>query len=254
MSVIVWLQPLPFSLTGPFLSELWHAHGNRRVSPTVHTISRPFCPSVKERSIFCLQSFPVKILPYGRPPGRQTMNDILTRGKEKREIVIADYNPTWPETFQKHASLITRALGRRALCIEHVGSTAVPGLAAKPIIDIVVVVENSSNEKAYLPALLAADYVLRVREPDWHQHRMLRTPELDVHVHIFSPGCTEVERMVAFRNHLRLNAGDRLRYEALKRTLAKQDWAEMQDYANAKTELVVQITAKALQQAVNVEL
>jgi GrpB-like predicted nucleotidyltransferase (UPF0157 family) len=175
------------------------------------------------------------------------MSDILIGGIEKREIVITDYDPSWPDKFQKHSALITRALGSRALRIEHVGSTSVPGLAAKPIIDILVVVEDSSDENAYLPPLLAAGYVLRVREPDWHQHRMLRTPELDVHVHIFSPGCIEIGRMIAFRNHLRRNAEDRLRYETLKRTLAKQDWPSMDDYARAKTEVVEQIIAKALE-------
>jgi GrpB-like predicted nucleotidyltransferase (UPF0157 family) len=174
------------------------------------------------------------------------MSEILIGGIEKREIVIADYNPIWPEKFQKHAALIARALGPKALCIEHAGSTSVPGLAAKPIIDIVVAVEDSGDEGVYLPALLAAGYVLRVREPDWHQHRMLRTPELDVHVHIFSSGCVEIGRMVAFRNQLQRNADDRLRYETLKRTLAKQDWPDMEAYARAKTELVEQIIARAL--------
>ncbi|MDB6032090.1 MAG: hypothetical protein JWM16_2428 [Verrucomicrobiales bacterium] len=112
------------------------------------------------------------------------MNDMLIGGIEKREIVVVDYDPLWPEKFQKHARLIAQALGLKALCVDHVGSTSVPGLAAKPIIDVVVVVENSGDEAAYLPALLAAGYILRVREPDWYQHRMLRTPQLDVHVHI----------------------------------------------------------------------
>jgi len=133
-----------------------------------------------------------------------------------------------------------------------VGSTSVPGLAAKPIIDIVVAVQDSSDEAAYLTPLLAVGYVLRVREPDWHQHRMLRTPELHVHVHIFSSGCAEIRRMLAFRDHLRSNREDRLRYAALKRDLAKREWPDMNDYARAKTELVEQImTARssvALQQ------
>ncbi|MGH7942762.1 MAG: GrpB family protein [Limisphaerales bacterium] len=111
-----------------------------------------------------------------------------------------------------------------------------------------VAVADSSNEADYLPALLAAGYVPRIREPDWHEHRMLRTPELDVHVHIFSSGCVEIGRMVAFRNHLRSNAEDRRRYEALKRDLAKQDWPTMDDYAQAKTPFLSEMTARALQQ------
>jgi GrpB-like predicted nucleotidyltransferase (UPF0157 family) len=175
------------------------------------------------------------------------MSDVLIGGIEKREIVIVDYDPLWPGKFQRHAAIISQALGRKALVIEHVGSTSVPGLAAKPIIDIDVVVEDSSNEAAYLPALLASGYTLRVREPDWHEHRMFRTPELDVHIHIFSPGCVEVARHLAFRNRLRNHTEDRLRYEALKRKLAKEDWPDMNAYARAKSEVVEEIIARASQ-------
>lgn len=181
------------------------------------------------------------------------MSDVLIGGIEKREIVIVDYDPLWPEKFQKHAAIISQALGQKALVIEHVGSTSVPGLAAKPIIDIDVVVEDSSNEAAYLPDLVGAGYVLRVREPDWHEHRMFRTPELDVHMHIFSPGCAEVARHVAFRNRLRSHSEDRLRYEALKRRLATEDWPDMNAYASAKSKVVEEIIARALQDTSDVD-
>ena len=180
------------------------------------------------------------------------MRDILIGGMEKQDIVISDYDPLWPEKFRRHAAIISQALGQKALVIEHVGSTSVPGLAAKPIIDIDVVVEDSSNETAYLPAFLAAGYVLRVREPDWHEHRMLRTPQLDVHVHIFSRGCVEVARHLAFRSRLQSHAEDRLRYEALKRRLAKEDWLDMNAYARAKSEVIEEIIAHALAHSSNV--
>ena len=173
------------------------------------------------------------------------VSDVLVGGVEKREIVIADHDPLWPEKFQRHAAIIAKHLGMKALAIEHIGSTSVPGLAAKPIIDLDVIVEDSSDEAAYLPALLAAGYVLRVREPDWHEHRMLRTPELDVHIHLFSRGCEEVARHLAFRNHLRHDAEGRLRYETLKRKLAKEDWSDMNAYASAKGEMVEDILARA---------
>src|SRR5262245_57004113 len=173
------------------------------------------------------------------------MSDVLIGGVEKREIVIADYDPLWPERFQEQAAILSRALGAKARLIEHVGSTAVPGLAAKPIIDITVMVEDSGDEAAYLPALLAAGYILRVREPNWHQHRMVRTPELDVHVHIFSSGCVEVNRMIAFRDRLRRNAEDRLLYESEKRRLAKDDWPDVNAYAQAKTKVVEEIITRA---------
>jgi GrpB-like predicted nucleotidyltransferase (UPF0157 family) len=179
------------------------------------------------------------------------MSDVLIGGIEKREIVIVDYDPRWPGKFQRHAAIISRALGEKALAIEHVGSTSVPGLAAKPIIDMDVLVENSGDEGAYLPALLACGYVLRVREPDWHEHRMFRTPELDVHIHLFSTGCVEAARHLAFRNRLRAHAGDRLRYEALKRRLAKEDWPDMDAYARAKSAVVEEIMARAAQAASN---
>jgi len=174
------------------------------------------------------------------------MSEVLIGGIEKRKIVIVDYDSRWPEMFQKHAAIISRALGPKALTIEHVGSTSVPGLAAKPIIDIDVIVEDSRDEAAYLPAFVASGYVLRVREPDWHEHRMFRTPELDVHIHIFSPGCVEIARHLAFRNHLRSHADDRLRYETLKRKLAKEDWPDMNAYASAKSELVEEILRRAM--------
>jgi GrpB-like predicted nucleotidyltransferase (UPF0157 family) len=165
----------------------------------------------------------------------------LIGGFENREIKIVDYDRTWPHKFDKHASAIAHALGASALRIEHVGSTSVPGLAAKPIIDILVVVADSSDEPSYLPQLIAAGYLLRVREPDWNEHRMLRTPEKDVHIHIYSVGCREIERNIAFRDRLRQNAEARKRYEQIKRELAKKDWADMNAYANAKTDVIEEI-------------
>jgi GrpB-like predicted nucleotidyltransferase (UPF0157 family)/uncharacterized protein (DUF952 family) len=174
------------------------------------------------------------------------MNEVLIGGIEKRKIVVVDYDAGWPDKFRKHADILSGALGDKALAIEHVGSTSVQGLAAKPVIDIDVLVADSGEESTYLPALVEAGYVLRVREPDWHQHRMFRTPELDVHVHIFSPECVEVARHRAFRDRLRICAEDRLLYESVKRKLSAEDWPDMNAYAQAKTEVVEQILARAL--------
>ena len=166
-------------------------------------------------------------------------------GTEKRRIEICDYDPSWPANFEVHRGRIARALGSAALQIEHNGSTSVPGLAAKPIIDILLVVSDSSNEAAYLPHLESAGYILRVREPDWHEHRMLRTPEKDVHLHVFSAWSSEIDQNLIFRDHLRENRDDLELYEATKRRLAGQDWPSMQDYADAKTEVIQQIMARA---------
>jgi GrpB-like predicted nucleotidyltransferase (UPF0157 family) len=172
-------------------------------------------------------------------------SDVLIGGVEKREIRICDYNASWVEKFERHAKVVGDALGDRAIRIEHVGSTAVAGLAAKPIVDILLVVENSGDESSYLPALEAAGYALRVREPNWHEHRMLRTPELDVQIHVFSNGCSEIGRLLVFRDWLRKNADDRQLYEATKRRLAAQEWPDMNAYAAAKTEVVEKILVAA---------
>src|SRR5262249_30830871 len=150
-------------------------------------------------------------------------------------IVICKYDPRWPRMFAEHDRRIRLALGGTALRIEHVGSTSVPGLGAKPIIDILLLVESSADEDSYLPWLERSGYVLRVREPDFHEHRMLRTPELDVHLHVLSRGSEEASRMLAFRDRLRTSAADRQRYEDKKRQLAGQTWPHMQAYADAKS-------------------
>jgi GrpB-like predicted nucleotidyltransferase (UPF0157 family) len=167
----------------------------------------------------------------------------LIGGAEKREIKISDYDPDWPKKFEQHSKRIADALGDTALRIEHIGSTSVPGLAAKPIIDILVVVQNSADESAYLAQLEAAGYVLRVREPEWNEHRMFRTPEKDVHVHIYSVSCPEIQRNLTFRDRLRHNSDDRSRYEQTKRELSAIEWPDMNAYAEAKTEVIESIIA-----------
>src|SRR4051812_15684931 len=165
--------------------------------------------------------------------------------REPGPIHLSEYDPAWPARYAAHAERIRRALGPAALRVEHIGSTSVPGLAAKPIIDIVVAVSDAADEDAYLPALLAAGYELRVREPDWLQHRMLRTPEKDVHVHVYSAGCREIARNLAFRDRLRASPADLARYEQVKRELAARHWESGSAYSDAKSEVVESILAAA---------
>jgi len=169
----------------------------------------------------------------------------LIGGAERVQIKLLDYDPDWRGEFEKHAKVIAKALGDIALRIEHIGSTSVPGLAAKPIIDILVVVADSTDESGYLPQLQAAGYVLRVREPEWNQHRMFRTPEKTVHIHVYSAGCREIERNLIFRDRLRQNSDDRKSYEQTKRALAAQEWSDMNDYAAAKTDIIEAIIRSA---------
>jgi GrpB-like predicted nucleotidyltransferase (UPF0157 family) len=131
--------------------------------------------------------------------------------------------------------------------IEHVGSTSVPGLAAKPRIDVLLVVADSADEPAYAPPLEAAGYVLRIREPDWHEHRVFKGPDTDINLHVFASGSPEIERMLLFRDRLRTNVSDRQLYEQTKRRLAEKQWRYTQNYADAKTEVVEEILARARQ-------
>jgi GrpB-like predicted nucleotidyltransferase (UPF0157 family) len=164
-------------------------------------------------------------------------------------IHLADYDPAWPELFAHEARRITAALGKRVLRIEHVGSTAVPGLPAKPIIDILLVVADSGDEETYLPAMEAAGYVLRIREPDWEEHRMFKDPNATVQVHVLSEGSPEIERMLLFRDRLRANRDDRELYERKKRELARENWKYVQSYADAKGGVVESIIARARDEA-----
>jgi len=161
------------------------------------------------------------------------------------QIEICDYDEEWPRRFERERQRIESALGDAALRIEHTGSTSVPGLAAKPVIDIVLVVEDTTDEGAYGPALVAAGYVLRWREPDWYEHRMFRENETNVNLHVFSRGCEEVDKMLLFRDWLRENEADRRLYERTKRGLAQRSWKFGQEYANAKTAVVEEIVARA---------
>jgi GrpB-like predicted nucleotidyltransferase (UPF0157 family) len=178
-------------------------------------------------------------------PIEERQREIIIGGVERQAIVVADYDPAWPGRFRREEAKIRTTLGEAALAIEHIGSTSVPGLAAKPIVDILLVVEDSGEEASYLPALEEAGYVLRVREPDFHEHRMFRTPEKDVHLHVYSAGSPEIERYLLLRDRLRENAEERELYVRTKRELARRDWPSMQHYAEAKTEVVEGIIARA---------
>jgi len=170
------------------------------------------------------------------------LDQVLVGGREPREIVLAEPDPAWTERFEQEAARIRSALGQRARAIEHIGSTAVPGLAAKPIVDILITVAAPDDEPAYLPALKDAGYELRVREPG---HRMVRTPQRDVHVHVWHENDPEVERHLRFRDRLRACASDRQAYENLKRELAVRDWPDMNHYAAAKGPLIEEILSRA---------
>jgi GrpB-like predicted nucleotidyltransferase (UPF0157 family) len=113
------------------------------------------------------------------------------------------------------------------------------------LIDINLVVADTTDENAYVPPLEAIGYKLRIREPDWFEHRLLRGYDPPVNLHVFNPGCEELERMLRFRDHLRTNDEDRELYLRTKRELAAKEWTYVQDYADAKTEIVQEILERA---------
>jgi GrpB-like predicted nucleotidyltransferase (UPF0157 family) len=162
-------------------------------------------------------------------------------------IAFVEYDPAWPALFAREEARIRATLGDRVVRLEHTGSTSVPGLAAKPIIDMTMLVPDVTDEPAYVPDLEAAGYrlVIREHEPEWYDHRVFKGPDTNVNLHVFSAGCPELERMVGFRDWLRTHDEDRDLYEATKRDLVGRDWKYVQNYADAKTEVVEAIAARA---------
>lgn len=175
----------------------------------------------------------IESVAVGAPPSQYT------------EIVIADYDPIWPHWFESAAFRIREALGDKVLQLDHVGSTSVRGLPAKPLIDINMVVADTTDEDAYVPPLEGIGYELRVREPDWHEHRLLRGFDPPVNLHVFNPGCMELERTLRLRDWLRTHDDDRDLYARTKRELAAKRWKYVQNYADAKSEVIQQILARA---------
>lgn len=168
----------------------------------------------------------------------------IVGGPEALVVGLHAPDATWPATYREHERRIRGALATidSAITVEHIGSTSVPGLAAKPIVDIVVVVPDITDEDAWLGPLLDAGYVLRVREPG---HRLVRTPGRDVHVHVYERGARAVDEYLLLRDHLRADADDRALYEQTKRELLTRQWDDMNDYADAKTAVIQAIKDRA---------
>jgi GrpB-like predicted nucleotidyltransferase (UPF0157 family) len=164
-------------------------------------------------------------------------------------VTLHEYNPSWPSCYRAQEAAIRAALHGTALAVDHIGSTSVPGLAAKPVIDIALVVPDSSDEPSYVPALERASFRLQIREPHFHQHRVLVKRREDgddesVNLHVYTEGCTESLRDIRFRDWLRGHDDDRDRYERTKRELAARVWKYMQNYADAKNAVIDDIRSR----------
>jgi GrpB-like predicted nucleotidyltransferase (UPF0157 family) len=170
------------------------------------------------------------------------LDRILVGGREGGLVRLVPSRAEWPERFARERARIAAALDRKAELIEHIGSTSVPGLDAKPIVDILVAVA-APDDPAVCAALEGAGYVLRVDEGA--EHRMFRTPERDVHVHLWVAGSPDVTRHLEFRDRLRSSDADRDAYARLKRRLAEREWDDVNDYADAKGPLIGEILERA---------
>jgi GrpB-like predicted nucleotidyltransferase (UPF0157 family) len=178
----------------------------------------------------------------GSERDRDPLDGVLIGGREQVPIVVVDHDAEWPNRYARVRDRVRTALGASALSVEHIGSTSVPGLAAKPIIDVLVTVRDVEDEAAFVPQLERAGFVLRVREPE---HRMVRTPARDVHVHLYEPDHEAVSAYLDLRDWLRVDADDRALYERTKRRLATRTWTDMNEYADAKTDVVRAILGRA---------
>lgn len=218
-------------------------------------------------------------------PARDEPDDVHVIGQERLDgpIRLVPYDPEWPRMYEREAARVRGVLGERVLLLEHIGSTSVPGLPAKPIIDMLLVVDDPGDEQTYVRALEAAGYVLTVREPDWYEHRLLKGPErrgrsdqgasnerdhedperrgrsdegasnerdhegqnADVNLHVHPPSSPEIERNLRFRDRLRDDGEERELYLRTKQGLARRTWRYVQEYADAKGPVIEQIIARA---------
>ncbi|NQX05041.1 GrpB family protein [Rathayibacter sp. VKM Ac-2856] len=182
-------------------------------------------------------------MPRTEHPRRPDVTAVeIIGGAEPLTVGLREYDAGWPSVFREHERRITDALAGLDVAIEHIGSTAVPGLAAKPIVDVVVAVPDITAEEDHVAPLLAAGYLLRVREPG---HRLVRTPERDVHVHLYGRGDPAIDEYLLLRDHLRRDPADRALYESTKRALMQRPWHDMNAYSDAKTAVIATLKARA---------
>jgi GrpB-like predicted nucleotidyltransferase (UPF0157 family) len=156
-------------------------------------------------------------------------------------VLLRRYSENWSADFNQIESRIRSALGTRTKRIDHIGSTAVPHLDAKPVIDILLEVDHVADEHVQT-SLETIGYSLIVDEPG---HRMFSSTLHDVHIHVWQSGNPEIERHLLFRNWLRKNDEDRRLYEREKHRLAALEWPSQNDYAEAKTSVIGEILARA---------
>ncbi|OBC12041.1 hypothetical protein A5784_04320 [Mycobacterium sp. 852013-50091_SCH5140682] len=184
----------------------------------------------------------------GPPPGQSPW----VVAPESSAIAVVDSDGSWPDAFADIADRISRALGPRALDVLHIGSTSVPGLPAKPVIDIDLIVADPARENDWLPALIRVGFILTVREPWWYEHRLVKCSAPDANVHVFGPDAPEPWKHRIFRDHLRRDERDREVYAAMKLTAsqnANERGETVMEYNHRKQAVIRQIYGRAFRQA-----
>ena len=179
------------------------------------------------------------------PPGE---SPFVSGHAPTTELKIAEYDASWPAQYERLADLIRNALGPAVLALDHVGSTAVPGLAAKPSIDLDLTVADGAAESTYVPALEACGFQLIVREAWWYGHRLLRHREPAGNLHVWSPHCPEAARHLIFRDWLRANPDECELYLRAKRAASEETMADagnVEAYNAHKQAVIRQIYGRA---------
>ena len=181
--------------------------------------------------------------PNGKSP-------LVDASRTRDPIRIAQSDAEWPGQFKRLSKLVRNALGQLALDVIHVGSTSVPGLPAKPIIDIDLVVPDSSEEAGWLPRLESAGFTLTIREPWWYEHRCLWHGDPKCNLHVFSPNCAEVARHQIFRDWLRKSPEDKEFYRDAKLKAAENTNNKgVEDYNARKQRVIREIYQRAFADA-----
>lgn len=162
-------------------------------------------------------------------------------------VIIVEYDLAWPVQFEKIKTTVLARLGPVAVAVEHVGSTSVPGLAAKPIIDIDVVVPDESDVPAAIRLLRTLGYEhegdLGITGREAFSVPIGATPH---HLYLVTASSRELKRHLAFRNRLRADPEAAREYEALKRRLAAQFGADRSGYSESKSTFVEKLLARGL--------
>lgn len=160
------------------------------------------------------------------------------------QVVLEPYDPNWVAMYESESAHVLQALGDKAIVLEHIGSTSVPGMLAKPCIDMVLGVADAADEDAYVPQLDAAGFVLRIRQPDWNEHRAFKSERMNINLHVWNADSPEIDRHIAFRDWLKNHPEDFALYATSKQRIAAGNFNNMWEYADAKNEVVREIQAR----------